>query len=177
LRGLQKGASAPFFRKNECLFRPREYPSVYELIIEGENLMEQITEYQTLTMFGTYSIAFALRSIGAILGIWLALRIANNIRMSDEDSMVSKILGTGFGVLTVMGAYYWQTAYFSLRANTANGLNELAASGTELAAGTQQFVANFATGNAVTSPGAPVIVFDLIVLAMIVGQIWMPKKG
>jgi X-X-X-Leu-X-X-Gly heptad repeat protein len=97
--------------------------------------------------------------------------------MSDEDSMVSKILGTGFGVLTVMGAYYWQTAYFSLRANTANGLNELAASGTELAAGTQQFVANFATGNAVTSPGAPVIVFDLIVLAMIVGQIWMPKKG
>lgn len=139
--------------------------------------MEQISEYQTLTMFGTYSIAFALRSIGAILGIWLALRMANNIRMSEEDNMVSKILGTGFGVLIVMGAYYWQTAYFSLRANVANGLNDLAASGTELSAGSQQFVANFATGNAVTSPGAPIILFDLIVLAIILGQIWMPKKG
>ena len=139
--------------------------------------MEQISEYQTLTMFGTYSIAFALRAIGAILGIWLALRMANNIRMSEEDNMVSKILGTGFGVLIVMGAYYWQTAYFSLRANVANGLNDLAASGTELSAGSQQFVANFATGNAVTSPGAPIILFDLIVLAIILGQIWMPKKG
>jgi len=139
--------------------------------------MEQLSEYQTLTMFGTYSIAFALRSIGAILGIWLALRMANNIRMSEEDNIVAKILGTGFGVLIVMGAYYWQTAYFSLRANVANGLNDLAASGTELSAGSQQFVANFATGNAVTSPGAPVILFDLIVLAIILGQIWMPKKG
>ena len=139
--------------------------------------MEQMSEYQSLTMFGTYSIAFALRSIGALLGIWLALRIANNIRTSDEDNMIAKILGTGFGVLTVMFAYYWQSAYFSLRGNVANGLNDLAASGTELSAGSQQFVANFATGNAVTSPNAPVILFNLIVLAMIVAQIWMPKKG
>jgi hypothetical protein len=139
--------------------------------------MEQVTEYQALTMFGTYSIAFALRAIGSILAIWLALRIANNIRTSDEESLVSKILGTGFGVLVVMGAFYWQTAYFSVRANTANGLNDLAASGTELMAGTQQFVANFANGSASTTPGAPIILFDLIILAMIVGQIWMPKKS
>lgn len=139
--------------------------------------MEQISEYQTLTMFGTYSIAFALRSIGSVLMVWLALRIANNLRMSEEQNPVAKVLGTGFGVLVVMFIYYWQTAYTNLRANVANGLNDLAASGTELSAGSQQFVANFASAEPVTSPIGLVILFDLIILAMIVLQIWMPKKG
>ncbi len=40
----------------------------------------QMMELQGLSVFGTLSIAFALRSIGSILLIWLALRIANNIR-------------------------------------------------------------------------------------------------
>ena len=80
----------------------------------------QMMEMQGLSVFGTYSIAFALRSIGSILAIWLALRIANNIRNAEDDNMIAKLLGTGFGVLTVMFAYYWQTAYWSLRANTAN---------------------------------------------------------
>ncbi|MCH1569325.1 MAG: hypothetical protein L7U47_07920 [Alphaproteobacteria bacterium] len=138
--------------------------------------MEQMTEMQALTMFGTYSIAFALRSIGSLLMIWLALRIASNIRMSEEDNMPGKVLGTAFGGLTVMFAYYWQTAYWGLRANVANGLNDLSSSGAELSAGSQQFVANFASADPVTGPGAIVIVFDLVVLAMILGTIWLPKK-
>ena len=40
----------------------------------------QMMEIQGLSVFGTFSIAFALRSIGSIIAIWLALRIANNIR-------------------------------------------------------------------------------------------------
>ena len=36
--------------------------------------MENLLEYQTLSMFGTYSIAFALRAIGSVLAIWLGLR-------------------------------------------------------------------------------------------------------
>ena len=56
--------------------------------------MENLVEYQTLTLFGTYSIAFALRAIGSILAIWLALRVANNIRMSDDSNMISKLLGS-----------------------------------------------------------------------------------
>ena len=136
----------------------------------------QMMEMQGLTIFGTFSIAFALRSIGSILAIWLALRIANNIRTSDEENIVAKVLGTGFGVLVVMGAYYWQTAYFSLRANAANNFNEMSANGVELSAGTQQFAARFASADPVTAPGAFLVLFDLIILAMIVGQIWMPKK-
>jgi len=136
----------------------------------------QMMEMQGLSVFGTFSIAFALRSIGSILAIWLALRIANNIRNSDEQSIVVKILGTAFGTLTVMFAFYWQTAYWGLRANTANNFKTMSDNGAELSAGVQQFVNNFSSVDPVTAPGAIVIAFDLIVLAMIVGQIWMPKK-
>ena len=149
----------------------------FEAFFKRGNLMDaQMMEMQGLSVFGTFSIAFALRSIGSILAIWLALRIANNIRNSDEENIVAKVLGTGFGVLTVMFAYYWQTAYWSLRANTANNFKAMGDNGAELSAGVQQFVNNFASADAVSAPGAIVIAFDLIVLAMIVGQIWMPKK-
>lgn len=89
--------------------------------------------------------------------------------------MIAKLLGTGFGVLTVMFAYYWQTAYWSLRANTANNFKEMGES-MELSAGVQQFVNNFASAEPVTAPGMIVILFDLIVLAMILVTIWVPKK-
>ena len=95
--------------------------------------------------------------------------------MSEDDNIVAKILGTGFGVLTVMFAYYWQTAYWSLRANTANNFKEMGES-MELSAGVQQFVNSFASAEPVTAPGMIVIIFDLIVLAMILVTIWMPKK-
>ena len=131
----------------------------------------QMMELQGLSVFGTLSIAFALRSIGSILLIWLALRIANNIRNSEEDNMVAKVLGTGFGILVVAGAYYWQAAYFGLRANTANNFKQLSENGMELSAGVQQFVANFASVDPVTAPGPGLILFDLIILAMI----WLPS--
>ena len=135
----------------------------------------QMMEMQGLSVFGTYSIAFALRSIGSILAIWLALRIANNIRNAEDDNIIAKLLGTGFGVLTVMFAYYWQTAYWSLRANTANNFKEMGEN-MELSAGVQQFVNSFASAETVTAPGMIVIIFDLIVLAMILVTIWVPKK-
>jgi hypothetical protein len=140
--------------------------------------MEQtvMTEMQGLSVFGTFSIAFALRSIGSIIAIWLALRVANNIRNAEADNIIAKLLGTGFGVLTMMFTYYWQTAYWNLRANTANGFKQLGETGVELSAGVQQFVSNFASVEPVTAPGTIVIVFDLIVLAMILVTIWMPKK-
>ena len=90
--------------------------------------------------------------------------------------MIAKLLGTGFGVLTVMFAYYWQTAYWSLRANTANNFKEMGES-MELSAGVQQFVNNFASAEPVTAPGMIVILFDLIVLAMILVTIWVPKNS
>ena len=131
----------------------------------------QIMEIQGLSVFGTFSIAFALRSIGSIIAIWLALRIANNIRTSEEDNIVAKILGSGFGVLTVMFVAYWQTAYWSLRANTANNFKEMGES-MELSAGVQQFVNSFASAEPVTAPGMIVIIFDLIVLARL---FWQPS--
>jgi len=136
----------------------------------------QMMEMQGLSVFGTFSIAFALRSIGSILAIWLALRIASNIRNSDEQNIVGKLLGTAFGVLTLMFAYYWQTAYWSLRANTANNFKAMSDNGAELSGGVQQFVNSFASVDPVTAPGVIVIAFDLVVLAMILLQIWMPKK-
>jgi hypothetical protein len=139
--------------------------------------MEQLTEYQVWTMFGPNSIAFALRSIVTILFIWLALRIAANIRASDEANVVMKLLGTGFGFISVAHAFYWQTAYTLYRANTANYLVELQAGGTQVSAGGTQFASSFATTDPVTSPAAIMIAFDVIVLLMILGQIWSPKKA
>ena len=137
--------------------------------------MENLVEYQTLTLFGTYSIAFALRAIGSILAIWLALRVANNIRMSDDSNMISKLLGSAFGGLVMFGALYWQMAYITVRANTANGLKALSESGVQLTPDSEQVVANFAT-DAVSLP-MPVAAFDLVIIAMILLQIWMPKKA
>lgn len=139
--------------------------------------MEQLTEYQVWTMFGSMSIAFALRSIGIVLMVWLALRIAANIRASEDSNIIAKLLGTGFGGITVMFAYYWQTAYFSYRANIANGLVDMQTNGVELSPGATQFVSNFASSTSVSSPAPVIIVFDLIVIAMILGSIWMPKKS
>ncbi|MDC3401429.1 hypothetical protein OA101_00020 [Alphaproteobacteria bacterium] len=139
--------------------------------------MDQLTEFQVWSMFGPMSIAFALRSIGTILLVWLALRIATNIRESGENNIVAKILGTAFGGITVAFAYYWQTAYISYRANIANGLVDMQSNGVEISAGATQFVTNFASGTMVTTPAPIIIAFDLIVLAMILGSIWMPKKS
>jgi hypothetical protein len=122
--------------------------------------MENLTEYQVWSMFGTISISFALRSIASIIAIWLALRIANNIRASEEDNMIAKVLGTVFGVLVVYGAFYWQ----------------MAANGATLSAGATQFVANFSTASASGATGILLIVFDLTILGMILGSIWMAKK-
>jgi len=136
--------------------------------------MENLTEPQVWAMFGTMSIAFALRSIGALLGLWLALRIAANIRASEEDNMLAKVLGSIFGVLMVMGAAYWQVAYIAYRADVANGLKAMDAT---LSAGGQRFADRFASADPVTTPGALLIVFDLTVLLMILGSIWMKKKA
>lgn len=137
--------------------------------------MENLLEYQTLSMFGTYSIAFALRAIGSVLAIWLALRVANNIRMSNDSNVISKLLGSAFGILVMYGALYWQMAYITIRANTANGLKAMSEGGMQLSPGSEQFLANFAT-DAVSLP-IPVAVFDLVIIAMILLQIWMPKKA
>ncbi|MDA9230629.1 hypothetical protein N9P30_02230 [Alphaproteobacteria bacterium] len=139
--------------------------------------MEQLSEFQLWSMFGTMSIAFALRAIGVILLIWLALRIAANIRASDEVNVFMKLLGTGFGVISVASAFYWQTAYAMYRANTANYLVELQAGGTQVSPGGTGFANSFATTDPVTSPAAIIIAFDVIVLLMILGQIWSPKKA
>ena len=137
--------------------------------------MENLLEYQTLSMFGTYSIAFALRAIGSVLAIWLALRVANNIRMSNDSNVISKLLGSAFGILVMYGALYWQMAYITIRPNTANDLKAMSEGGMQLTPGSEQFLANFAT-DAVSLP-IPVAVFDLVIIAMILLQIWMPKKA
>jgi hypothetical protein len=46
--------------------------------------------------------------------------------------------------------------------------------GMQLTPGSEQFLTNFAT-DAVSLP-IPVAVFDLVIIAMILLQIWMPKK-
>jgi hypothetical protein len=54
---------------------------------------------------------------------------------------------------------------------------ELQAGGTQVSAGGTQFASSFATTDPVTSPAAIMIAFDVIVLLMILGQIWSPKKA
>lgn len=138
--------------------------------------MENLTEFQVWSMFSSFSIAFALRAIGSTIAIWLALRIASNIRASEEDNMIAKVLGSVFGVLVVYAAFYWQMAYLGYRENIANGLSEMAANGATLSAGAMEFVANFSTASASGTTNILLIIFDLTILAMILGSIWMAKK-
>ena len=58
----------------------------------------QKMEMQGLSVFGTFSIAFALRSSGCILASGLPLRMANNVRTSDDEPMVDIVLGTCYVV-------------------------------------------------------------------------------
>ena len=88
----------------------------------------------------------------------------------------AKILGSVFGILVVYGAFYWQMAYVGYRETVANGLSEMAANGATLSAGATQFVANFSTASASGTTGILLIVFDLTILGMILGSIWMAKK-
>ena len=46
----------------------------------------------------------AMSFIGTIIAIWLALRIANMTRASEESNIVTKILSSAFGIL-VLGAW------------------------------------------------------------------------
>ena len=47
----------------------------------------------------------AMSFIGTIIAIWLALRIANMTRASEESNIVTKILSSAFGILVLGGAY------------------------------------------------------------------------
>ena len=115
----------------------------------------QMMELQGLSVFGTFSIAFALRSIGSILAIWLALRIANNIRNAEDNNIVAKILGTGFrfdGDVRLLLA----DCILELACQYGNNFKAMGENA-ELSAGVQQFVNNFASVEPVTAPGMIVI--------------------
>ena len=64
---------------------------------------------QGLSVFGTYS-NFCAAQYCNILAIWLALRIANNIRNAEDDNIVAKILGTGL-VFDGDVCLYWRASY------------------------------------------------------------------
>ena len=43
--------------------------------------------------------------IGTIIAIWLAMRVANMTRESDESNIVTKILSSAFGLLVLAGSF------------------------------------------------------------------------
>ena len=118
----------------------------------------------------------ALEFIGCIIAIWLALRTANMTGENPDSNLVAKLFSTAFGLIITAGT--WMS--FGIAANgwaiaarnvTNYGIDNMA--DPELAQGFVDYV-----GTTVPS-GQPTIMgmaFLVVVAAMIVSLIWVPRK-
>ena len=136
-------------------------------------------EYQIWTLYNSARIGNALSIIGTILFVWLALRTAVQTRTpvsGEEPNIVAKVLSTGFCGIVVFFTYNVWSFASGLGPITARSLSELKESGVEISTTAQGFIEYIGT----TEPsglGPVAMVFLLIVLIMMLGQIWLPKQS
>ena len=119
----------------------------------------------------------AMSFIGTIIAIWLALRIANMTRASEESNIVTKILSSAFGILVLGGAY---TGASIGRANWTNTANIVSTGGVDNCANPafcQSFLDFVGTTEPSLMPTTGFIIFLVVILIMILGQIWLPKNN
>ena len=124
------------------------------------------------TLYSSGRIANALVTISTVLFIWLSLRIAVQTRDREDSNIISKSLSSLFGILVVYGTFI---------AWTINGFKSVAeagkSAGVELSDSAVFFMDYYSNlSEPANTPSAPASLFLLVVLVMILGTIWIPKK-
>jgi hypothetical protein len=134
-----------------------------------------MTELDIWTLWSSNRIGNGLYMIAGVLSIWLALRVAASTRASEESNIVTKILASIFGVITLMMNTFSGSISVNNYIITSGNLNALTEK-SETATGFIEWSAqNFGT-EIVSFPGGIYALFSLTVLALILGMIWTPKK-
>ena len=133
------------------------------------------------TLYNSGRIANALVTISSVLFIWLAIRIAVQTRDRDDSNILSKSLSSIFGILVVYGTFIAWTVNSGLITGTINGFRNVAEAGKSAGVELSQsaiffmdYYSNLSEGS--SSPSLPASLFLLVVLIMILGSIWIPKK-
>ena len=132
-------------------------------------------ELQIWTLYSSNRIGTALVSLGIILSIWLSLRIAAATRASDETNLLGKILSTAIGLVILTFSWGQYTIAQNIRVATAQALSNAKESGAELSQVAEGFITNIGT-EFTTTPIPLGIIFLVVTGAIILGQIWLPKK-
>ena len=132
-------------------------------------------ELQIWTLYSSNRIGTALVSLGIILSIWLSLRIAAATRASDETNLLGKILSSAFGLVVLTFSWGQYTIAQNIRVATAQALSNAKESGAELSQVAEGFITNIGT-EFTTTPIPLGIIFLVVTGAIILGQIWLPKK-
>tara|TARA_B000000565_G_scaffold67866_1_gene46859 strand:- start:222 stop:626 length:405 start_codon:yes stop_codon:yes gene_type:complete len=132
-------------------------------------------ELQIWTLYSSNRIGTALVSLGIILSIWLSLRIAAATRASDETNLLGKILSTAFGLVILTFSWGQYTIAQNIRVATAQALSNAKEGGAELSQVAEGFITNIGT-EFTTTPIPLGIIFLVVTGAIILGQIWLPKK-
>ncbi|CAI8431326.1 MAG: hypothetical protein ISQ27_06915 [PS1 clade bacterium] len=136
-------------------------------------------EYQIWTLFNSARIGNSLSIIATILLIWLGLRTAMQTRTptsGEEPNIIAKVLSTGFCALIVFFTYNVWTFASASGPITARALSDLKASGVEISSAAQGYIEYVGTTEP-TGISVPGMVFLIIVLIMMLGQIWLPKQS
>lgn len=135
-----------------------------------------MTEFQIWSLFTSGKIGIALTMIASILGIWLAMRIAVATRNSEETNIVAKIISSVFGLSVLAMAWRIGVEGATFYQNIANGLNRIGESGVALSPSATGFIEFVGLAEPSGQPGPIWMVFLAASLAIILVQIWMPKK-
>jgi hypothetical protein len=137
---------------------------------ELEILMLQSSSNQAT---GTYQIAMAF-------SIWVAFRVARTVGENHNSNLAAKLAGSIFGLATLF-FFNMTYAFWSFNmAATGHRLANLQASGVEISALSQQYVANSGAADAMPQfslvPSDPIaILLQLSILVLILVPIWGPK--
>ena len=133
------------------------------------------------TLCNSGRIANALVTISTVLFMWLALRIAIQTRDREDSNLLSKSLSSIFGILVIYGTFIAWTVNTGLITGTINGFKNIAEAGKSAGVELSQsaiffmdYYSDLSQGS--NSPSAPASLFLLVVLIMILGSIWIPKK-
>jgi len=135
-----------------------------------------MNEFQLWTLFNPGNIATFMSYTSLILAIWLSLRIAMNIRNSEEDNLLAKLMGTAFGAIVIAHGWRVYTEGKVLYINVTDGLTRLGEAGVELSPTAKRFIDYVGTTEPTNTPSLLGMAFLAVVAVMIVAQIWMPKK-
>ena len=117
-----------------------------------------------------------LNFIGSIIAIWLALRTANMTGENPDSNIVAKLFSTAFGLIIVAGTWI----SFGIASNgwvlAARNITNFGIENSYDPEFAQGFVDYVGTTVPSTQPTILGMAFLVVVAAMIISLIWVPRK-